>query len=411
MRNWIIPIVVAALASWGPSARAAAVDSGGPHFLHINSGLEMEYNDNLFFSPERQEEDLITTGEVGLEAGYKTERVELRLSPSWRFYKYLDEEDLDDNDQRYRALIDCQVTPRFSVNAEGAYINDNRREDQVVDTGVVFENVERSRWETMASAEYQVSEKAAVNAFGQYWNDDYNDRFEERGGRRSGFNDLEAYGGGVGYTHLVGMFHRPADFRLNGGYFNYDYDTAETDYYYLTLGASIELNEKYTLLAEAGPRYTDSDFDAARQEAGRVVITEEDSSDWGTNWLTSLRYGGEKTNWELAFSREITAASGDTQTVEQTDLKLDLNRRWTWKWSTNLFMRYYYKESDRENSDVDDESQDTFVVQPRVRYRINNDWFVQGTYRYTWRDDNDVDDSWDRNQVLLQVGHNWKIWE
>ena len=74
-------------------------------------------------------------------------------------------------------------------------------------------------------------------------------------------------------------------------------------------------------------------------------------------------------------------------------------------------MRYYYKESDRENSDIDDGAQDTLIVQPRVRYRINNDWFLQGSYRYTWRDDNDFDESWDRNQMLFQIGHNWKIWE
>ena len=410
MRIWIISLLIAGLACNNDWAWASTFDSGGPHFLHIDSGFELEYNDNLFFSPDRQEEDLITTGTLGLNAGYKTERFELRLSPNWRFYKYLDEEDLDDKDQLYRARIDYQVTPRLSFSTEGAYINDNRRDDQVIDTGVVFENVERSRWETMLAAEYLLSEKAAINAWGQYWNDDYNDDVQERR-RSSSFSDMEAYGGSAGYTHLLSLFYRPTYLRLNAGYFNYDYDTAETDYYYLTLGASVELNEKYTLLAEAGPRYTDSDYDIARLESGRVMVEKDESSDWGNNWLTSLRYDSETTDWELAFSREIMAASGDTQTVEQTELQLYFNRRWTWEWNTTLFMRYFLKESDRENSDIDEDREDTLIVQPRVRYRINNDWFVQGSYRYTWREDNDIDESWDRNQVLLQVGHNWKIWE
>ncbi len=410
MRIWIISLVAAGLAWNCDWTWASAFDSGGPHFLHIDSGFELEYNDNLFFSPGRQEEDLITTGTLGLDAGYKTERIELRLSPLWRFYKYLDEEDLDDNDQIYRAHFDYQATPRLSFNTEAAYINDNRRDDQVVDTGVVFENIERSRWEAMASTEYLLTEKAAFNASGQYWNDDYNDDVQKRR-RSSSFSDMEAYGGSAGYTHLLSLFYRPTYLRLNAGYFNYDYDTAETDYYYLTLGASVELNEKYTLLAEAGPRYTDSDYDIARLESGRVMVEKDESSDWGNNWLTSLRYDSETTDWELAFSREIMAASGDTQTVEQTELQLYFNRRWTWEWNTTLFMRYFLKESDRENSDIDEDREDTLIVQPRVRYRIINDWFVQGSYRYTWREDNDIDESWDRNQVLLQVGHNWKIWE
>ena len=366
----------------------------------------------FFFTNQNQEEDLITTGTFGIDAGYKTERIDFHLNPFWRFYKYLDEEDLDDSDQLYRASLGYRFTPRLRMNTEGAYIIDNRREDQVVETGVVFENVERKRWEAMLAAEYLLSEKATVNAFGQYWNDDYDER-----GLISGFSDLEVMGGGLGYTHLLSVFYRPTYFRLNGGYFNYDYDTAETDYYYLTMGASTEINETYMILAEAGPRYTDSEFDAARRETipgtslSEIVISRENSNDWGWNGLLSLAYRGEKTNWELALSREITASSGDTQTVEQTEVRLDLDRRWTWEWSTKLLLRYYLKESDRKNSDFDDEDEDTLVVEPLARYRLNNDWFVQGSYRYTWRDDSNIDETWDRNQVRLQIGHNWKIWE
>ena len=412
MRITTVPAIICILFGLAGFASAVDIDSGGPQFLHVSSGVELEYNDNLFFSRRNQETDLITTGTFGIDAGYETERIEFHLNPFWRFYKYMDESDLDDSDQLYRTSLGYRISPKLRLDSEGAYIVDNRRDDQVIDTGVVFENVERERWEAMLSSEYILSEKAAVSAFGQYANDDYDEE-----DLRSGFSDLETFGGGAGYTRQVGMFYRPTYFRLNAGYFNYDYDTAETDYYYLTLGASVELNEKYTLLAEAGPRYTDSDYDVVRRESigtppfSRIVIDQESSSDWGSNWLASMRYGGEKTKWELTFSREITASSGDTQTVEQTDLRLDLNRRWTWEWSTNLFMRFYHKESDRENSDIDDESEGTLIVQPRVRYRINNDWFVQGTYRYTWREDNDIDESWDRNQVILQVGHNWKIWE
>ncbi len=409
----IIPALVGILMSLAPYAMAATtLDTGGPHFFHVESGFELEYNDNLFFTNRSQEEDLITTGTIGLDAGYKSERVEFHLNPFWRFYKYMEESDLDDYDQLYRTSLEYRLTPRFTFDAEGAYIIDNRREDQVVDTGVVFENVERTRWEALLAAEYLMSPKASVKAFGQYWYDDFEDQR-----LRSSISDLEVKGGGLGYTHLMSVFYHPTYFRMNAGYFNYDYDTAETDYYYLTMGARAEINETYTFMAEAGPRYTDSEFDAARRESipgtpfSTVVISQENARDWGWNGLLRLAYRGEMTKWELALSREITASSGDTQTVEQTELRLDFNRRWTWEWSTNLLMRYYNKDSDRKNSDIDDEEQDTLLVQPQVRYRINNDWFLQGSYRYTWRDDSDIDASWDRNQVLFQIGHNWKIWE
>ncbi len=401
-----LAVLLAALTGAAHPVAAGSMDPGGPGFLHLRTGLELEYNDNLFFTRNDAEEDLITTGSFGVETGYKSERVEINLKPQWRYYKYVDNTDLDDNDQLYRASLGWQATPRLTFSSEGAFIIDNRRDDQVTETGVVFENVERTRWEAQMAADYKLTELAAVNLFGRYENDDYEDRQQ-----RSGFSDLETKGGGLGYTHLLPVFHRPTYFRLNAGYFNFDYDTAETDYYYLTVGASAEISEKYAIVVEGGPRYTDSDYDVARRENGRVVIEQDDSRNWGGNGLISLVYTGEKTNWELALNRDVTASSGATQTVERTELKLDLNNRWTWEWSTHLLLRYFYRTSDRDNSEAGDIDEDTLVFQPRVRYRINNDWFVQGLYRYTWRDDSDIDETWDRSQVLLQVGWNWKILE
>ncbi len=412
MRITILSALLVIMASTCGTAAAAALDSGGPTRLHVNTGFEQEYNDNIFFTRRDQEEDFITTGTFGMDAGYVTERVAFHVNPKLRYYKYRDNSNLDDHDQLYTVSLDYRVTPRLSFSSKSAYINDNRRDDQVAETGVVFENVERNRWEAMLSGEILFSENAALSVFGNYWNDDYEDRQQ-----RSSFSDLEVIGGGLGYTHLMPVFYRPSRLRLNAGYFNYNYDTAETDYYYLTVGASIEVNETYSVIVEGGPRYTDSEFDVAREQTlpfapfTRVEIDEETSSNWGGNGLISLAYQGEKTNWDIALSREVTASSGDTQTVEQTELKLDWNHRFTWELSTHLQMRYFYKESNRDNSDIGDIDEDTLVFQPRVRYRITNDWFLEGTYRYTWRDDNEINQNWDRNQVLFQIGHQWKILE
>jgi hypothetical protein len=386
-------------------AAAKAVQSD-PILLKINSGMEQEYNDNLFFTSENQESDWITTAKIEANAGYVTEKLDFGIKPLWRFYKYNDNSDLDDHDQLYRANFNYRFTPRLQVKSEGAFIIDNRRDDQVAETGVVFENVERKRWEATLSGDYLLSEKAALNVFGKYWNDDFENRRNS-----AGFNDVEIIGGGGMYTYLMSTFYKPTQARINAGYFNYDYDTAETDYYYLTMGASAEINETYTIIAEAGPRYTDSEFDTARRESipgtpfSQTVTRREASSDWGWNGLLSLAYAGEKTNWLLMMSRDVTAASGERQTVEQTELRLDLNHRFSWEWSAHLRARYFFKESNRDNSDFGDIDEDTMLLHPRIRYRINNDWFLQGRYRYTWRDNNESNESWDRNQVFLECGY------
>ena len=408
MRILILAVLIAPL----PLNTAVAWDSGDPGFIHLDFGFETEYDDNLFFVPNNQEEDWIVTGSFGVDAGYKTEKLEFHLNPAWRYYKFEDNEDLDDNDQFYRARLDYRFSPRFRINTQGAFIIDNRREDQVTDTGVVFENVQRERWDTALSAEYLLSTRSAITLFGQYENDDYQENRIS-----TGFNDLEAYGVGLGYNHRLHVYRRPVSLLLNTAYFYYDYDTAETQYAYLTTGAAIELNEKFTLSAEAGPRHTNSEYDAVRRvpipgtPLTQILTSTEEESKWGANGLLNLAYDGKKTNWELALSHEIRAPSGQTQAVRQTLLQLNLNQRLTWNWSTHLLAQFYHKESNRDDSDAGDVDEDTLVLQPRVRYRINNDWFVQGLYRYSWREDDDIDESWDRNQARLQVGYNWKIWE
>jgi len=384
-----------------------------PTQLKLTMGVRQEYNDNIFFDEDDAESDFITTGIFGVDLGYVVERLQAHAIGRWEGYTYQDNSDLDDVDQDYRLTLDYRFTPRLKGGLSGAYIRDFRRDREVETTGVVFENEERTRYQLDTAWEYLLTEITALNLTATYWKDDYerDPTFQEE------FRDLEAYGGNIGLSQALRVFNRPTYGRLNLGYYNYRYEFSETDYYYLNLGFSTQLSETYTLLLDAGPRYTENEYPVTRIVAGsipgtfRIVAEEETSEDWGGSGRLSLAYAGEKTNWEAALSREITASSGQNQTVERTEASFDWRHWFTGEWRGMLTLRYFKSENDRDDPLLSDIDEDTFVVHPRMLYRFNPDWTLRGSYRYTWEKDNEDDTTRERNQVMVEMVYNWPVWE
>lgn len=373
-----------------------------PTQLKLSFGVRQEYNDNIFFDENDKESDFITTGIFGVDLGYDTERLQAHAIGRWEGYTYADNSDLDDVDQNYRITLDYRFTPRLRGGLSGAYIRDYRRDRETDTTGVTFENEERERYKAETTWEVLLNEITALNLFGTYWEDNY----ERDPTFREEFRDLQAYGGNIGLTHALRVFHRPTFGRVNFGYYNYEYEFNETDYYYLNLGFSSEINETYTLLLDVGPRYTENTFVVTAPVLEKIT-----SRDWGGSGRLSLTYAGEKTNWEAALSREITASSGQNQAVERTEASFDWRHWFTWEWRGLLALRYFHNEGERDDPLLDDIDEDTFIAHPQVFYRFTTDWSVRGSYRYTWERDHEDDTTTGRNQVMVECVYNWPVLE
>ncbi len=384
-----------------------------PGRLKLMFEVSEEYNDNIFFDARDTESDFINTGTFGLDLGYETERLQTHAIGRWEGYTYLDNSELDDVDQDYRLSLDYRLNPRLKGGVAGVYIRDYRRDREAEATGVVFGNEERVRFEAQTSWEYLLTEITALNFSAAYWNDDY----EQDPAFQEEFRDLEAYGGTLSLSRALRFFNLPTYGRVNLGYYHYTYETSETDSYYLNLGFSTQFHEAYTLLLGAGPRYTESEYPETRLVPAPiagfffVVRDTETSSDWGGSGRLSLAYESEKTNWEAALSQEITASSGQNQTVERTEARFDWRHWFTWEWRGMLHLRYFINQSDRDTVGVNDVDEDVFVALPQVLYRFNQDWSLRGSYRYTWEKDRENDTTTERNQVMLEMVYNLPMWE
>ena len=379
-----------------------------PTRLKLTFGVRQEYNDNIFFDQDDKTSDLITTGIFGVDLGYVTERLNAHAIARWEAYSYLDNSELDDVDQNYRLTLDYQFTPRLNGDVTGIYIRDFRRDRETETTGTIFENEERKRTEVQTSWEYLPSEIIALNLYATYWKDE----FERAPTFQEELRDLEAFGGNFGVTHALRMLHRPVYGRGNIGYYHYRYPTNETDYYYLNIGFSAELDEKFSLLLDIGPRYQRSKYTTVGIPSGGVSTTTT-TRDWGGSGKVSLVYAGEKTNWEAAISREVVANSGQNQPVDRTEARFDWDHWFNWEWQGLFTFRYFINESDqdRESPVFRDIDEDILVFHPRVRYRIDHDFYIVGRYRFIWKDNNEIDERTERNQAIIELVYNWPIWE
>jgi hypothetical protein len=405
--------LIALMIVW--SAAIGLPDSclAGPTQLKLSLGLRQEYNDNIFFDADDETSDFITTGIFTVDLGHVAERLEVHAIGHWEAYTYRDNSELDDVNQDYRLTLDYRFTPRLRGSLSGAYIQDYQRDRETEATGVVFDNEERKRHQMETAWEYMLSEVTTLNLSGTYWHDVYerNPTFQEE------YHDLEAYGGNVGLIRALRVFNRPVYGRLNLGSYHYKYTTSQTDNTYLNLGFSTAISETYTLFLDLGPRYTVSEYPVTRLVPASIpgsytlVSETETSRDWGGSGRLSLSYDGEKTFWEAALSQNISASSGQSQAVQRSEVRFDWRHWFTWEWQGLLYLGYFKSQSDRADSGLNDVDEDTFIAHPRLRYRINQDWSVRGSYRYTWEKDYENDKTYQRNQLMIELVYNWPVWE
>lgn len=384
-----------------------------PNTLDLSVGVRQEYNDNIFFHADDTVSDFITIGILGVDLGRETERLKLHTTGHWEAYGYHDHSELNEVNQNYGLSVDYRFTERLRGTLSGAYIRDYQRDREIETTGVVFDNKERKRHEMGSAWEYMLSDITTLTLSGTWWKDDYtrNSDFREDD------SDLESWGGNMGLIRAMRIFDHPIDGRLNIGAYRYQYETSKTDNIYLNLGFNVALSETLSLLLDAGPRYTESDYPIRHLVPApipgfyRVTQEMENSGDWGGAGRLSLGYKGRKTFWDLALSHNIAASSGQNQSVKRTELRFDGLHRFTWEWQGFLYVGYFKNQSDRADSFLKDIDKDIFMIYPRMRYNIGQNWSILGSYRYTWEKDDEDDETTQRHQVMIEMVFNWPVWE
>ncbi|MFZ7126482.1 MAG: hypothetical protein ACOWWM_10060 [Desulfobacterales bacterium] len=378
--------------------------------LRMKAGVREEYNDNIFFTSRDKENDVITTGIIGGDFKRETERLTTELGAEFRPFWYFDNEDLNDVNFKADAGVKYRLTPRFTVDAEGSYDIDNRPDRDVDETGLSQATERRDRQRYRGGFLHQLSEKTQIFASGSHESTDYRQGLEDE--------DYDIWGGSGGIAHQFSAFAKPTIGRITGGYARFEYETSRTDYYFLNLGVTRNLTETLVLSLDAGPSFSDSEFEIRRPvlDPGpppnilTAIETETDSS-WGGSGRLSLVDERDVFRWELAVSHDLAAGAGQGQTVDRTQAEFDIRRRWHWAFMTGLNVRYFLNRSSTDHPELTEIDERTFLVRPMLRFFFTEDFFLEAAYSYTHQDDREQDVTRERSQVFLEFRYVPVLWE
>lgn len=368
------------------AAVLSAVNSTADEFKVIPSvALKGEYNDNIFFTAKDEKDDYIGTISPGLEIIERTERLDLNLTGALDVIEYADNDELSAVDYDYKARLGYGLTPRLNVKTHALYAKSTQPDRDVVETGLVQDTQRRLRQLYGGGLEYTLTEKAAAALSYFYQDDDWDsdDPNDE---------DLTINSADMLYTYNISRWFESTIGRLNFGYANFDYETTETDYYFGTLGFLHHFSEIYSIQADAGTRYTDSEFD-----------NDQDDQNWGGRGSLGLIYNGEFTKVDLTASRDIMAASGRTGTVERTEFVFDARHRVLEKLWAGLSAGYYLNKSDADEFSSQEIDEATIRIRPNIFWEITQYLTLKTSYKYTYVDDDDDDKTRTRNLVFVEL--------
>ncbi len=356
-----------------------------------------EYNDNVFFSRQDEDDDYIFNFAPALKLAYKTELLDLESFASIQFKEYVDESDLSRDDQYFNFLGTGWLTARTRLRGRFYYLRDFTIEsriisfdetmpeptddelDQSVDPGIERFFSERQRYYGLGSLSHRLTELSELEFRYHYLKTDYD--FE-------GNTDYDV-------NEISMIFKR----RLEGqkdkigakvSYSQNSSDVSDSDSYIFSVLWDHRFTETMSLFTNIGIRYTDQDFKS------RV----EKSDNWNGIADVRLKRKGETNLAYIGFRQSLRTASNG-RSVNVSRLYWESEQKILERLFFNLDGNFYVT---REDSDSEfDEDSLFFDITPSLRYLLTEKHSLRIAYSYTYDRDKSLegDDDSHRNRVWI----------
>jgi len=363
-----------------------------------------EFNDNLFFTENDEEDDYITTVSAGLELIERTQRLDLDLSAivSPFYYADSDHDDLDDVDQNYLGKVGYQISPLLSINANALYDVSNRRDRDIETAGLALSNDERKRQNYGFGFDYTLTEKASMALSLGYLQDKWDTEDLDQ-------QDLQDYRAGLNFNYNLSQWWASTTGRLNFGFERYKFEllnteTSDTYYYFGTIGVRHWFSETVNLVVDLGVNYTDSDFLLTPQ-------MEDNNTDFGGSGKAILEIRGEITRGSIRISHDIRPASGLGTTVERSDVVFNLRRRLSERSAIALVTGFYKNKADSGDYSSREIDENTYFVRPNIRWEFFENFTLEAGYNFIYLDDRVENEDTRRNLIYLNLAYGLPLFE
>jgi hypothetical protein len=344
-----------------------------------------EYDSNIDFSRNDEDDDYSGIVIPGLAFNYNTERLAVRSENFVEVYRYLDETDFDKENQYYQLGADYKLTERWNVSASGSYYKDSTLDTFLDETGIVVDQRDRIRYDIEGGTFYQITELDQIGADYRYRNVDF---------REKGRVDYEA--NSLNLTYNRSLNDRRDTLRLQPGYVYRDSDTSETDSYSFSVGWIRQYSETLRSRILLGVRYTDVSYKDDRA----------DYDSWGGKADINLTKKWETTSGTIGYSRDLRG-NADGELVEVDRFYCNIQKRIYKRFGAGFIGRLIF--SSEEGNDTPGDDTRYFLLNPSIFYNLTENHLVRLGYSYANEDDDAFEDDSisERHRVFLGFEFNF----
>jgi len=372
----------------------------------------LQYNDNVFVTPNNKVHDFISNTTGSLELFDATEKLNFDVSAQLTQNLYENNTRLNSTDGLGNGSVRYAVNPQLSLSGAGSYSRTSQPDQELLTTGLVLNGVTLDTTTYHAQADYSLTEKTVASLSYDHLMQHY---------QSPQFADLTSDGGTLSLTHDLSAYLPQAKGLLNMSYTKYSLTGEEIENYEATTGFSYSLQEKWSIQVAAGLRRTDSSFETF-VPTGFIIgpfifITgfeeqTQSTSGWGGVGQASLSYRGELTYASLTASRDIMPASGQNGTAERTAFVLSADRRLSYDFHGSALTSFFINKSGAGQFATAPINFVTFNIGPAVRYEFgrerpagsqySRDMFVEASYTFTRVEDKEANTNGNRSLFMIR---------
>lgn len=358
--------------------------------------LQQEYNDNVYFSARSRKADLVTTLSPALTLLNNTERLQAGLKLQWDSASYYDNPALDSIDQEYSGSVRYAVSPLMRLSSSADYRSDSRIDRDFSQTGLLQGPVRRERYTFALGGEYALSEEMEAQLNYSFAGEYYESPV---------YTDQRSHDLSFALERDLSRLLPRTRGRLHLGMTSFDDQYSQVYNYSATMGIQRSWDERFSVFADLGPRYTRSSHGTGSwPDPG-----ERQSTGFGLSGQAGVTYKGERDNASLVFSHNVTAASGRSGTVERTALQGHIGRNLNESSRLSLSAGYAANSSSEDTPQGQATDEMSLWLQPKLSYSLNDDLALEASYNYALVHNRQADSEAQRNLLMLRLVFRYEL--
>ncbi len=362
----------------------------------------VEYDDNVRFTREAPASDAVASLRPSMTLSHRTERMQSDTSLAVRALRYAEESDLDREEVGFDSDLSWGLTERLSVQGDVSWSLDSALESELLETGLVTEQTDRTRMTGGGGFSFHLTERQDMGGSFSLGRTEYDSENQL---------DYDTAYAALTWTH---RFRNERDsLTLQPYWSSNSSDVSDVGTWGFMVGWSRLLAENWSLTAFLGARYTQTEYRRMQQEVvfdptllpafpfriEEETVTEEETS-WGGVADISIRWTGEAWGFEASYNRDLSYSSLG-EPIERDRLGLSIRKRLDERLTaqctgTAYRSRYEGMSSNQEYSHL--------ALSPSVSYRLTETHYLSAGFHYDLHEEEAREDSGvDRTRVWISL--------